>query len=67
MFSGVSFYEPFIYQLYNMFFTSNPIMYFAIFDFEHPKDRYLKDAKLYSLGFKSNFITLTYVHRLMLQ
>lgn len=41
-----------------MFFTSNPIMYFAIFDFEYNKNKFLKDPKLYSLGFKSKTFIL---------
>lgn len=36
-FSGQVLYEPFIYQLYNITFTSVPIMYFALFDFEYDK------------------------------
>jgi phospholipid-transporting ATPase len=37
-FSGQPLYEPVIYQLYNMTMTAAPIMYFALFDFEHHKD-----------------------------
>ena len=37
-FSGQPLYEAFIYQMYNITFTSLPIMYFALFDFEHEKD-----------------------------
>lgn len=37
-FSGQPLYEPFIYQLYNICFTSIPVMYFSLFDFEHDKD-----------------------------
>lgn len=36
-FSAQVLYEPFIYQLYNITFTSVPIMYYALFDFEHEK------------------------------
>jgi phospholipid-transporting ATPase len=53
VFSGVSFYEPFIYQLYNMFFTSNPIIYYALFDYEFQKETFLKDPKLYVIGLKN--------------
>jgi len=37
-FSGQPLYEPMIYQLYNITMTSLPIMYYALFDFEHEKD-----------------------------
>ena len=36
-FSGQPAYEPFIYQMYNIMFTSLPIMYYALFDFEYEK------------------------------
>mmetsp|Transcript_18923 Transcript_18923/g.32303 ORF Transcript_18923/g.32303 Transcript_18923/m.32303 type:complete len:290 (+) Transcript_18923:2529-3398(+) len=38
-FQGQPLYEKFIYQLYNVTMTSLPIMWFAVFDFEHEKDR----------------------------
>jgi len=31
-------YDSIIYQLYNITMTSLPIMWFALFDFEHKKD-----------------------------
>ena len=37
-FSGQPLYESFIYQLYNITFTSLPIMYYCLFDFEFNKD-----------------------------
>lgn len=37
IFSAQVLYEPFIYQLYNITFTSVPIMYYALFDFEYEK------------------------------
>lgn len=44
VFSGQVLYEPFIYQFYNITFTSVPIMYYALFDFEYEKF-YWKDVK----------------------
>lgn len=44
VFSAQVLYEPFIYQMYNITFTSVPIMYFALFDFEYDKFTW-KDAK----------------------
>lgn len=61
VFSGVSFYDPFIYQLFNLIFTSNPIIYYAIFDYEHPKEKFLSEPKHYSLGFKSKFVVCNFI------
>jgi len=36
-FSAQVLYEPLIYQMYNITFTSVPIMYYALFDFEYDK------------------------------
>ena len=38
-FSGQPLYEKVIYQLYNITFTSFPVMWLAVFDYEHNKDR----------------------------
>jgi len=52
MYSGSFLYEKFIYQLYNIVFTSLPIIWYSLFDFQHPKQRYLEDPSLYQLGLK---------------
>ena len=49
-FSGLVFYEPIIYQLYNMSMTGLPIMYFALFDFEYKKIEFLKCPNFYKIG-----------------
>lgn len=36
-FSGQSFYEQWIYQMFNIIFTCFPVIWYAIFDFEFPK------------------------------
>ena len=56
-FSGLTIYEQWMYQLYNVVFTCFPIMWFAVFDFEYPKQELLKYPKYYI--FVSN-PTLTY-------
>jgi len=55
VFSGLQFYDQILYQLYNLFFTSAPIMFYALYDYEIPKEEFLKDPKYYQIGFKSNF------------
>lgn len=51
-FSGQIFYNAWIYQLFNMFFASLPIMYYAIMDRELPNEALLLDPIHYELGFK---------------
>jgi phospholipid-transporting ATPase len=64
VFSGMTLYEPFIYQMYNFNFTGVSIMWYAIFDCAYPvvytdaknsenlrkESQLLKDPKLYSIG-----------------
>lgn len=45
-FSGQPLYEGFIYQLYNITFTSLPIFYYCIYDMEYMRCRKMdKEAK----------------------
>jgi magnesium-transporting ATPase (P-type) len=71
-----------IYQLYNITMTSLPIMYFALFDFEHEKDvdpirprdlksnvtRYvfMKHPHLYKIGINNQCFSITHFLRWML-
>lgn len=56
-FSGQPLYEKVIYQLYNITFTSFPIMWFAVFDYEFEKDRkVLKDDKSFQDGDENLFM-----------
>lgn len=41
-FSGTPIYNNILYQLYNIVFTSIPIIWFAVFDWEHDKETFLK-------------------------
>jgi phospholipid-transporting ATPase len=52
LYSGQSLYEPFLYQMYNIVFSSVPIMYFSVFIFQHKKEYYLKNPSTYYLGLK---------------
>jgi len=49
-FSGLVFYEPIIYQMYNISMTGLPIMYFALFDFEYSKLNFLRCPNYYKIG-----------------
>ncbi len=53
IFSGTSIYDAYLYQLYNVFFTGAPIMWFGMMDFEHEKEEFLKNPKHYSIGLKN--------------
>lgn len=52
-FSGIPLYDSYIYQLYNLIFTSIPIIIYGIFD----KDAYYKrlenDVRMYFIGMRS--------------
>lgn len=56
-FSGVTIYEQWLYQLYNVMFTAVPIMWFAIFDYEYQKEKMVADPKYYTYIIKPS---LTY-------
>jgi len=36
--------------MYNIVFTSMPIVWFAVFDFQYQKEEFLKNSKLYRIG-----------------
>jgi len=62
-FSGQVLYEPFIYQMYNICFTSVPIMYYALFDWEFEKEDFMKKVDLYKIGLEYscfNMLLFTY-------
>jgi hypothetical protein len=42
-------------------FTSWPIFFFALFDYEHPREAFMKDPKLYRIGlYNKNFSRLVF-------
>jgi phospholipid-transporting ATPase len=62
VFSGETLYEQWIYQLFNIIFTSIPVMWFAIFDWQYDRDVLMKDPKLYAIGlYSKNTNTLIYI------
>jgi phospholipid-transporting ATPase len=54
-FSGQTLYNSFIYQLFNIFFASIPIMVYAIWDEEYSDEVLVKNEKknYYEQGIKS--------------
>ena len=49
-FSGVVFFNSFIYQLYNVFYTSLPIILYALFDEEYTRKESYHTYNLYEPG-----------------
>lgn len=43
-FSGQRIYDNIVYQLYNIFYTSMPIMIFAVFDKEYEDEELIKNS-----------------------
>jgi magnesium-transporting ATPase (P-type) len=58
-FSGTAIYNDILYQCYNIFFTGAPIIWFAVFDWEHDKETFLKDPSLYRIGLDDVFFNKT--------
>jgi len=58
LFSGQTLYEPWIYQMYNIFFTALPIVWYAVFDFEYEKSVLILNPELYDLGLKKKGFNL---------
>lgn len=54
-FSGTAIYNNELYQLYNIIFTSIPIIWFAVFDWEHDKQTFLNNPELYKIGLEDVF------------
>ena len=52
-FSGLPLYDPYIYQLYNLIFTSVPIIIYGILDKDAFFEKLDKDVKYYHMGMRS--------------
>ena len=51
-FSGITLYEPYLHQLYNVIYSIFPIFYFSIFDREFESDFLVQNPKYYLQGIK---------------
>ena len=54
VFSGQSLYDSYLYQCFNLFYTSLPIIIYAIFDQEFIVEEFLTNFGLYKIGQLSN-------------
>ena len=52
-FSGITLYEPFLHQLYNVLYSIFPIFYFSIFDREYESDFLVKNPRYYIQGIEN--------------
>jgi len=50
LFSGQPIYDAIMYATFNTFYTSLPILFFATFDYEYPKEILAKRPRLYRIG-----------------
>ena len=50
LFSGQAIYDVILYNFYNVFFTQAPIMWYAVFDWEAKKEKFLERPRLYKIG-----------------
>ena len=53
LFSGSLPYHLTLYNNFNPFFTSLPIIWLSTMDFEHPKEKLLNEPKLYKYGLRN--------------
>ena len=64
-FSGITLYDPYLHQLYNVFYSIFPIFYYSIFDREYESDFLLKNPNLYIQGMNNEcfniFIFIKYI------
>ena len=60
-FSGVTLYDPFIFQLFNMFYAAMPIIIYALIDEEFSCEFLVNNPKKYVQGIKNSlFNTSTF-------
>ena len=58
VFSGQSLYDSYLYQCFNLFYTSLPIIIYAIFDQEFVVEEFLNNFGLYKMGQLSKLLII---------
>ena len=53
--SGTQIYNSMFLNLYNLAYTAIPIIWFAVFDWEHPKETFLREPRMYKIGLNDVF------------
>lgn len=54
-FSGQPIFNNILYNGYNIVFTAIPVIWFAVFDWEHDKETFLRNPSLYRIGIENVF------------
>ena len=62
-FSGITLYEPFLHQLYNVIYSIFPIFYFSIFDREYESEFLVKNPDNYIQGIKDECFNIFIFYR----
>lgn len=57
-FSSQTLYEPYIFQFFNVFYASAPIVVYALVDKEHESDVLVKHPSLYEPGMKDQHFNI---------
>lgn len=52
-YSSLPLYNSYMYQVYNIVFTCVPIIWFAVFDFEFEKEKFLNFPSHYEIGIQN--------------
>lgn len=56
MFSGQTLYDAYLYQMFNLFYASMPIVIYAVFDEEYSSNFLDKAPSAYIQGIEGHFI-----------
>ena len=65
-FSGITLYEPFLHQLYNVIYSIFPIFYFSIFDREYESDFLVKNPEYYIQGMKNENFNILFFYKFLI-
>ena len=65
-FSGITLYEPFLHQLYNVIYSIFPIFYFSIFDREYESDFFVKNPRFYIQGIRNECFNFFMFYRYLI-
>ena len=59
LFSGLVIYNTMMQSLFNLCYTSLPIIWFATFDYEYPKQVLMRRPRLYRIGLQNIYFNST--------
>ena len=56
-FSGLVIYDPIMYSIFNLCFTSWPVIIYATMDYEYPKEFIVRRPRLYHIGLENIYFS----------